>query len=378
MSGYRGVYGQIDAVGTELPRWLPPPPPQATSLVTLRAQAQTAAQGTLPPAGWSNYIFAVVWKGYPTALAFNYDDVNEAQDALFEAFDLDPYGPSADPPAYAAVFDATSPKWPLPINEATGPGIHPALAPWGKQLRPSTWRLREGVAQGVVVKRPVHPRVIKEAVRGQPHPWIGAVDPDTRRNASTIAARLHKATERYDSAHIGVAITVYGVQKIIFDGGAYQAALWLQKQAGDPNTWYAATFDLSRASTPTQEISNTDRPAVSGVFGQTTSAGEQLKESVRREGLALLMELREQITQFAPQNQLIVRPSVSAAVRTWWLSTVAPLFGYFVDWIKRGSVENAFPWATRLAQLRRESAQLGLLVIPSAFFDVLDAEEHRR
>ena len=164
MNGYRAIYGQT--VGTEPPKWQSQP--QATSLVVLRTQAQTAAHGTLPPTGWSNYIFAVVWKGYPMALAFNYDDVNDAQNALFEAFDPDPYGPPAAPPVYAAVFDATSPKWPLPINEATGPGIRPALIPWGKQTRLSTWRLREGVGEGVVVKRPVHPRVIKEAVRGWP------------------------------------------------------------------------------------------------------------------------------------------------------------------------------------------------------------------
>lgn len=105
----------------------------------------------------------------------------------------------------------------------------------------------------------------------------------------------------------------------------------------------------------------------------TSTPGEQLKGSLVREGDAFFMSLREQITQATPKNQLVVRPSVPAAVAAWWQMTATPLFAYFADWIKGGPAENTIPWAIRLAQQRRVAAQLGLFVPPSAFFDAIDA-----
>jgi hypothetical protein len=110
-----------------------------------------------------------------------------------------------------------------------------------------------------------------------------------------------------------------------------------------------------------------------GAWG-TSTVGEQMKEALTREGFALFMALREQIMQPAPQNRMSIRPSVSAGVRAWWQTTAQPLFSYFGDWIRSGPLQNVSSWATRLAQLRREAAQLGLLVLPSAFFDAVDAE----
>ncbi len=108
-----------------------------------------------------------------------------------------------------------------------------------------------------------------------------------------------------------------------------------------------------------------------GAFMET--AGEHVRPDLIREGDAFFMSLRDQITQPAPQNRLVVRPSTPPAVATWWQTTVTPLFVYFADWIKSGSPENAIPWAVRLAQQRRVAAQLGLFVLPSAFFDAVDA-----
>jgi hypothetical protein len=103
------------------------------------------------------------------------------------------------------------------------------------------------------------------------------------------------------------------------------------------------------------------------------TVGEQLKAGLIREGFALFMTLREQVTQPAPQNRLVIRPSVPSGVRAWWLTTASPLFSYFADWIKVGPLENVASWTIRLAQLRKEAARLGLLVLPSAFFDAVDS-----
>jgi len=146
-----------------------PPPPirnpltKATPLDVLRAQALAAARKTLPPAGWSNYVFAVIWDGFPLATAFNHQDKDGALHALFEWLDPDPYGPPAGF-LYGAVFDATDPRWPRPIDEATGPGYLPIVIPQGKPTMPATWRLREAakVRSG---GWPWWPMVGQEAVR---------------------------------------------------------------------------------------------------------------------------------------------------------------------------------------------------------------------
>jgi hypothetical protein len=118
--------------------------------------------------------------------------------------------------------------------------------------------------------------------------------------------------------------------------------------------------------------SNPYYPSV-GAWG-TSTVGEEMKEALTREGLALFMALREQIMQPAPQNRMVIRPSVSAGVAHWWQTTAQPLFTYFGDWLRRGPLQNVSSWVTQLAQLRREAAQLGLLALPSAFFDAVDAE----
>ena len=109
------------------------------------------------------------------------------------------------------------------------------------------------------------------------------------------------------------------------------------------------------------------------LWEKPTTYGEQLKKALAQEGLALFMAIREQIMQPAPQNRMVIRPSVSTGVGAWWQTSVQPLFSYFVDWLRRGPLPNVGSWAMRLTQLRREAAQLGLLVLPSAFFDAFDA-----
>lgn len=108
-----------------------------------------------------------------------------------------------------------------------------------------------------------------------------------------------------------------------------------------------------------------------GAWGMTTT-GEQWKKALTRDGIALFTTLHDQIMQPTSQNRMVVRPSVPADVRAWWLATAQPLFAYFGEWIKGGSIENVISWTTRLTQLRGEAARLGLLVLPSDFFDAID------
>ena len=142
----RGYYGYSSFVGQQSASQAPPPIrnplTKTTPLVVLRSQAFAAAQQILPPEGWSNYVLAIIWDGFPVATAFNHQDKNSAINALFEWLDPDPYGPPAHF-LYVAVFDATDPRWPRPINEATGPGYAPVVIPQGKPTMPATWRLRE-------------------------------------------------------------------------------------------------------------------------------------------------------------------------------------------------------------------------------------------
>ena len=115
-------------------------------------------------------------------------------------------------------------------------------------------------------------------------------------------------------------------------------------------------------------------PPSIGLAWGTTTAGEEMKKALTKEGIALFMSLREQIMQPVPgQNRLVIRPSVAAGVRTWWQTTTAPLFSYFGDWIQHGPIENVVAWTIRLAQLRREAAQLGLLVLPSTYLEAWGA-----
>jgi len=116
-----------------------------------------------------------------------------------------------------------------------------------------------------------------------------------------------------------------------------------------------------------------------GAWG-TYTVGESLKPTLTREGFALYMALRDQITQSEPGNRLVIRPMMSPAVQSWWQTIVNPLFGYFGEWVRSADLQNLGAWMTRLAQLRKEAAQLGLLVIPSGLFDAVDAElaEHPR
>ena len=126
-------------------------------------------------------------------------------------------------------------------------------------------------------------------------------------------------------------------------------------------------------------------PTSVGLAWGTTTAGEEMKKSLVREGVALFMSLRDQIMEPAPMeyqqmlpgkpnpHRLVMRPSVSSAVRTWWQTTAAPLFSYFGNWIKHGPSENLMAWTIRLAELRREAARLGLLVLPSTYLEAFGA-----